>query len=173
MKNLFALLLAVIIFACQPPKAEESNPAEEAFKRNAETVAKDIANWENETMDYSFYSDDYWTMSTMFNAKGDTSFLDEIKEEDKGILEMFDFEQVAELNLLPGVNGDTKEMDGSVRYYGNWKITKPATDSTEEKTGYLPTYHTYEFDEDGKIVTALGYGDFSGVMQYMMSDDEM
>lgn len=163
-------VLGIVIIGCQARVETEPNETEEAFIRNAEVVKSDIEGWESEQVDYSIYSDNYMTMSTVFGAPKDTTTLEEMKAQDAQFLALFDFELVSDLVLLPGVNGETKKMDGSVRYYGEWKVTKPATDSTAERSGVIAMYSTYEFNDEGKIISSVGYGDFSGLMAYLNSD---
>ncbi|HCV50381.1 MAG TPA: hypothetical protein DGP89_03470, partial [Saprospirales bacterium] len=62
---------------------------------------------------------------------------------------------------LPGVNSVTKKVDGSVRYYGIWRTTKEATDSTEAIQSDLRLYESFDFDESGKIIYQQFYGDLT------------
>ena len=108
--------------------------------------------------------------NTSFGAQEDMIMIlsEESKNNDKMMMDMFDFELLdSPPSFLPGVNPDTKKPDGSVRYYGTWKVTLPATDSTEAKSGLLKLYESYDFNEDGKIIYQQGYGDFSGLMRYL------
>lgn len=41
--------------------------------------------------------------------------------------------------------------DRSVRGYFKWNITKPATDSTEEKSVDVKIYESFDFNAEGKI----------------------
>jgi len=168
--TLLSMVAMLLMIACQP-QSIEADPAEEAFKANSETVKTDIENWENETMDYSSFAEDFYTIPTYFGASADSIGLEQMMEEDKWMLENFDFELISDLNLLPGVNGDSKKMDGSVRYYGEWKIIRPASDSTEEKSASIAMYVTYEFNEEGKITNSQAFGDFGGIMAYLTSED--
>ena len=95
-----------------------------------------------------------------------------MKEHDIKMMEMFNFKLLEAPVFLPGVNPDTKEADGSVRYYGDWELTIPATDSTEAKSGVLSVYHSFDFDENGKIVYEQMYGDFTGLMMYFQTPSE-
>ena len=64
------------------------------------------------------------------------------------MFEMYDFKIVdGPVNLLPGVDLETKKIDGSVRHYTEWEITRSATDSTEAKTAKLKMYSAYVFNE--------------------------
>jgi hypothetical protein len=171
MKNTSILLaMAVVLFACQPQeKAEDPNAAAKAvFERNAEVVMADMNNWVNETPDYSLYAENAYHLNTHFGAEKDSISVEEGKASDQQNLALFDFKIIGEMSMLPGVNAQTKEMDGSVRTYLMWEVTRPATDSTSEKSGMLPVYHTFEFNEEGKIIRTAGYGDFSGLMGHLL-----
>ena len=86
---------------------------------------------------------------------------------------MFDFEIATDsLNLLPGVNAQTHETDGSVRHYTDWKVIRPATDSTEAKSAIVKIYESFDFDENGKITYQQSYGDFGGMMEVLEDDDD-
>jgi hypothetical protein len=54
-----------------------------------------------------------------------------------------------------------------VRYYGDWQITIPATDSTEARSGVIKYYESFDFDDDGKIIYQQGYGDYGGLFGYL------
>ena len=149
------LLLVFIMVACKPPvdpEVEAMKKAKEAFEKNSETVMTYLEGYQNENLDYeSLFSEDYVMLVTRFGAM-DTLNLEAVMNGDKGSWKMFDYELLADpVQLLPGVNADTKMMDGSVRYYGNWKITKPATDSTEARSSVVRLYESFDFDENGTV----------------------
>lgn len=170
MKLIYSLLsLSIFLVACQP---KVDNSAKEAFEKNSETVKANIKGFESENVDYSVYADNFVMPNTGFGGK-DSLSLDEVKAMDKEMFQHYDFKLLTEpLVLLPGVNVDTKEFDGSVRYYGDWQVTLPATDSTEARTGVINIYEYYVFDENGKIVQSAGYGDFGGLFGYLHANDE-
>ena len=90
----------------------------------------------------------------------------------KQIFATYDFKIVnGPVSFLPGVDVDTKKIDGSVRHYSELQITRVATDSTEEKTGNLRMYQAFVFNEDGKITLDLTYGDFGGLMNYLHGEE--
>tara|TARA_R110002049_G_scaffold88317_1_gene222981 strand:- start:422 stop:916 length:495 start_codon:yes stop_codon:yes gene_type:complete len=161
------LCLALLTVGC---KEKPDNSANELFAKNSETVLKSISDWENETPDYSIFADSAVAYNNYFGAEKDSIMIhsEESKASDKAFLARYDFKFVAEpLVLLPGVNTETKLADGSVRYYGAWEVTLPATDSTEAKSGIIKLYESYDFDADGKITVQQGYGDFTGLMSYL------
>jgi hypothetical protein len=52
-----------------------------------------------------------------------------------------------------------------VRYYGQWEVTKSATDSTEASSVIIPIYASYDFDDDGKIRYQQTYGDMTAAFE--------
>ena len=170
------LCLAVLAIGCESTGdyAEEAAPNEGdmAFEKNSKTVLAELAAWQNENVDYNnFYASDYEAWGTGF-GEPDTVTLAQRIEADKQMFAMFDFKIANEpVNLLPGVNVETKKMDGSVRLYAEWEVTLTATDSTEAKSGNLRMYHVYVFNEEGKINLTLTYGDFGGLMSYLHSEE--
>jgi len=169
MKNLcFIVLLLLFIAACQPAT---DNSADEAFQKNAATTRAYLAAFQAENVDYSVFSSEFTFRDTGFGPEKIVT-LDEMKEGDKNLWAGYDFKIVGfdTLRLLPGVNNLTGKPDGSVRYYGDWEITKSATDSTVAKTAILKSYESFDFDSDGKIFFQQIYGDFSGVFGYLNSN---
>lgn len=168
MKNFLVILILLVFIGCQP---EPDNTANETFKKNSETVMAYLEGFQNESLDYAaLYSSDVVLRGTAYGAK-DSFNLEDIKSNDIESWEMFDFELMADtVNLLPGVNPDTKMADGSVRYYGDWKVTLPATDSTESKSGIIKLYESFDFDEEGKILYQQYYGDATGLFMYLTSN---
>jgi len=170
MKLIYSLLgLSLFVVACQP-KAD--NSAKEKFEKNSQTVMANLRGFESENVDYSQYADNFFMAGTAFGSK-DSLSLDEVKKSDKEMWEHYDFKLLDDpIVLLPGVNPETKEPDGSVRYYADWQVTLPATDSTEARSGVIHFYEYFNFDENGKIVHQGGYGDFGGLFGYLHDDDD-
>lgn len=167
MKKLFTFLfLSTIIIGCQPPP---DNSAAETFEKNSETVMAYINGFEKESVDYeAIYSKDLVVMRGTSFGSNDSTFLTQLILNDRKGWAKFDFEMMTRpVVLLPGVNADTKKLDGSVRYYGTWKVTLPATDSTEARSGVIKLYETFDFNEEGKIIYQGFYGDGSGLFMYL------
>jgi len=178
MKNLklFGSLLIVTAFfiSCETTttETEEVDPGMAAFEKNSVTVKEYLEAWQAENVNYDkFYSNDYAAWGTAYGEL-DTMNLAQVKEWDKMLFAMYDFKIVnGPVNLLPGVNVETKKMDGSVRHYSEWEITQVATDSTEARTGNLRMYQAFVFNEEGKFTLDLTYADFGGLTNHLTSLD--
>jgi len=167
MKLIYSVLFVTLLLASCKPKSDSA--ANEAFEKNSKTVLTYFEGVQTEKVDYSSFSKDFKSLNTWFGAK-DTISLDEFKIGDSKALKNFNFKLLDSLPVfLPGVNSLTKEVDGSVRIYSTWEISTEKTDSTEAKSGRLKMYESYDFDADGKILYQQGYGDFTGLMNYLTS----
>lgn len=170
------LCLSALVIGCGSSSdyAEEAapNPGEMAFDKNEKTVLAYLDSWQSESVDYDkFFAKDYAAWGTGFGDT-DTTTLEQMIAWDKKLFETYDFKIVnGPLNLLPGVNVETKKIDGSVRNYAEWEITKTATDSTDAKTGNIRMYQAFVFNDEGKIILDLTYGDFGGLLKYLHSQD--
>ena len=171
-KLLFIAVGLLIIAGCktvtEDPDVKVRAEAEAAFEKNSETVLSLLASWQTENVDYSIYADDFLSFDTGFNAEKDEWTKSEMIESNKEMFKLFDFKMLSEPDPLPGVHGETKMPDGSVRIYSEWEVTRTATDSTEAKSGKIRLYHSFGFNESGKIDYEMGYGDFTALMTYFM-----
>lgn len=165
-------IAAILIAGCQAPPPPVDNSAQEAFDANCKTVMNYLEEFQKESVDYSVFADDFVQAGTRHGAPDSTS-LSEMQANHAKNFGVMDFKLLADpINFLPGVNADTKEMDGSVRYYGAWEVTLSATDSTEAKSSVIRNYASYDFNSDGKIIFSQFYGDIGGVMQDLYSAPE-
>ena len=157
--------MVLLAAACQPPM---DNSANELFEKNSKAVTSYIDGYVNENLDHAaFYSPDIIFQSTSVGGQ-DSITLKQMIGYDQQNWAMFDFELVTDpVVLLPGVNAETKKMDGSVRYYGTWKATMAATDSTDEKSVEVQIYESFDFDENGKVINHVNYGDWGGMWNAM------
>lgn len=167
------LSIASILVACQPP---EDNSGYDTFEKNSATVQAYLQDWENENVDYDkYFAENAWMTPTSFGSPDSVS-VSQMKENEKKMWESLDFRIPQDIVFLPGVNNETKKVDGSVRYYGEWTFILPATDSTEEKSFTTLAYESYDFNEEGKIVLMQSYGDWGGIKEamedYMEGDDD-
>ena len=163
MRKILAITaLSALAVGCMPAENETSE-VQAMYEANCATVTTALENFQNETADYSMYNQEsFWARPTRFNpTKGDSVTLDELKESNIEGWAIMDYELVSDLKFLSGVDAATNMMDGSVRYYGVWKVTRTATDSVEAKSCTIPLYSSFDFDAEGKILFQQNYGDFT------------
>ncbi len=173
MKFIYSILCLSIVFAaCEEKHEDNGDSAHDKFVKNSETVMANLKNWESETVDYSQYAADF-VMAGTGQGSPDSISLDDMKKMDAEFLAGYDFKIVSDsINLLPGVDPETKKADGSVRHYLDWEVTLSATDSTEARSGIIHFYEYFVFNDEGKIVSQAGYGDFGGLMGHLHGDGD-
>ena len=171
MKSIFYYLcLAILLVGC---KTEVDNSVNETFEANSKTALANLEGFENENVDYSMYAVDVVMRQAVFGTENDSMSLKEMKESDKELWARYDLKILTKpIVLLPGVNPQTREPDGSVRHYTDWEVILPATDSTEARSGVIQLYESYDFNTEGKIIFQQVYGDFTGLMTYLNSGGE-
>lgn len=168
MKTISTLLLATVLSAtCTAQSASET------FKKNSATVMEYVNAYLAESVDYDkIFAEDCVFAGTAFGARDSNSVADKMKR-DKEIWAKYDIKLLPEeLNMLPGVNAETKKMDGSVRYYAAWEVTKPGMDGAESKSGVIRTYTSYDFNKEGKVIYMQSYGDYGGLMHHLDGHDD-
>lgn len=173
MKQILTILFfGILLVGCETTSdnddSMDQSSMDEVFEKNSETVAAYLEAWQNKDVDYDkFFAENYESWGTGF-GETDSTDLEGMIQWDKDMWETMDFKiSNPPVNLLPGVNIDTKKLDGSVRYYAEWEITTAGEDSTELRMGNLKMYQTFVFNDDGKIELALTYGDFTAMMMYL------
>lgn len=168
-----ALLSALVLAGCASPTEDSDDSAQALFEENSKTVMAALEAFQNETLDHdSFYSEEFMLIPTG-QGSPDSASLDDLKKIDQRNWEALDFKLLTDpVSLLPGVSADSKQPDGSIRFYGAWEVSVPATDSTEGKSAIIKMYHSYDFDENGKIAVQQGYGDFGGLTRVLFEEDD-
>jgi len=175
MTRLLFLLPVVLLAACTPPSdgghadAAASDSADALFARNCETAMALIRDFDNEDIPAirAHFADSARWRPTTFGKTEPASLDDKVNGWTKAFAR-YDFDLVTEaedLRLLPGVNAQTGEPDGSVRVYFDWEAAIPATDSTERKAVTITYYESWDFDADGKIWLTQIFGDETAAMQ--------
>ncbi len=168
-----SFVLAIVLIGCKAEtESKADSSADTAFEQNSKTVLANLNGFQNENTDYSMYAKDFRMLETAFGAQKDSLSLDEMMASDKAMWEMFDFKMLTDPPvLLPGVNPATAKPDGSVRHYSEWQVTRAATDSTTAKSGNIRLYESFDFDDAGKILVQQVYGDFTGLMTHLTSNE--
>ena len=134
------------------------NTTSNIFEINCETVRAYFTDFTSEEVDYNkYYATNAVIKGTLIGSK-DSITVDEHKAEHSNLFPKYDFSYKAPLVLLPGVNPETKEMDGSVRFYFSLNVT--LTES--QKSVSIPMYESFDFDDNGKFLLQQYYGDITG-----------
>ena len=159
MKKTIYLLFAIFFLdACnfKDPSIAESENIFKIYEKNCETVLAYENAFCQENIDYEkFYSEKAIIKGTMLGDK-DSMFVADRKIAHQELWKKYDF-SMSPLDPLPGVNPETKKMDGSVRMY--FDITITLTENGNSVT--MPMYNSFDFDDEGKILYLQYYGDFT------------
>ena len=159
MKKTIYLLFAIFFFAAcnfKDPSIAESENIFKFYEKNCETVLAYENAFCQENIDYEkFYSEKAIIKGTMLGDK-DSMFVADRKIAHQELWKKYDF-SMSPLDPLPGVNPETKKMDGSVRMY--FDITITLTENGNSVT--MPMYNSFDFDDEGKILYLQYYGDFT------------
>ena len=169
MKHPFAFSFATtaaataLFFSCNSPASD----ATATFEANAATIAQVFADFEAESDEFftHFNADAVWR-GTGLNAP-DTVTLDQVTAKYKAAWAKYDYELISPTDFLPGVNPQTKAVDGSVRGYFEWNISKPSTDSTEAKSVRVKVYESFDFNPEGEIMYTQVYGNLAAGYDYL------
>ena len=159
MRYSILIIIAAFLFSCttQNEPNNTSADAEQKFINNCSSVQSYLNDFVNESIDYKkYFNDTCKVRGTYYNSEGPTNVNDRISLH-KEMWAKYDFAISDSINFLPGVNPETKEMDGSVRFYFDWTVN-----NTENgKSITLPLYMSFDFDNDGKINFYQFFGDIS------------
>jgi len=161
-KTIYLLTVILCVFACNTEVAVEVTNDKESkiFEKNCETVRSYEDAFCQENIDYEkFYSDNAIIKGTTLGAKDSMNVADR-KAAHQEMWQKYDFSISQPLNLLPGVNPETKKMDGSVRMYFNLTIIL----TENENSITIPIYESYDFDDEGKILFLQYYGDLTSAI---------
>ena len=154
---------AVVLFSCSQPASDASAK----FEANSATIAEVFADFEAESDDFftHFNADAIWR-GTGLNAPDSVS-LEQVTAKYKTAWANYDYELISPTNFLPGVNPQTKAVDGSVRGYFEWNIRKAATDSTEARSVRVKVYESFDFNPEGEIIYTQVYGNLIAGYAYL------
>ena len=156
MKKIFySILLSVFILSCNS-QTESDDTVNLSFEKNSETMQALLESYANENVDYSRFADDVVFRGTLLGAP-DSLKLDQIKAIHKDFFAKYDVKHMAPFNFLQGVNPETGEADGSVRFYYDMQVTN----SSNGKSVVIPIYESFDFDDEGKAIFVQWYCDWT------------
>jgi hypothetical protein len=172
-KLLFASIVSLLVMACGDKDKKEDNTSKKntemkaAYEKNLASLKAGIAAFEKEDIDgwaANVADSAVWTSP----AYGDTvatkaHWLESLK---------YYVDNWSNLHLsngifLPGIDQTTQELDGSVRYYGQWDGVHSSGVATS-----VNFYGTYDFNKDNKIISGADYFDLGGMMNAIKPKDK-
>ena len=157
-KTIYVLSIMIFVSSCNSNVSDEvSNDSfSKIFEENSNTVIAYEEAFCKENIDYEkFYSEKAVIKGTILGDK-DSLFVADRKVAHQELWQKYDF-SMSPLDPLPGVNLETKKMDGSVRMYFDITITL----SENGNSVTIPMYNSFDFDDEGKILYLQYYGDFT------------
>ena len=157
-KTIYVLSIMIFVSSCNSNVSDEvsNDNFSKIFEENSNTVIAYEEAFCKENIDYEkFYSEKAVIKGTILGDK-DSLFVADRKVAHKELWQKYDF-SMSPLDPLPGVNLETKKMDGSVRMYFDITITL----SENGNSVTIPMYNSFDFDDEGKILYLQYYGDFT------------
>jgi len=161
-KIIFCMLVSVILSACnQSPSANSSvtREAKALYEQNLAVVKSVVNAFENEQIDAlaaTIADSAVWTTAAYGSVPGTKA--DWMKALSSYMAD-WDSLKLVEPLFLPGLNLETFEIDGTVRYYGHWTGVHKSGLKTD-----LSFYAAYQFNKDHKIVNASEFYDLGGLI---------
>ena len=163
-KTIYVLSIMIFVSSCNLNVSDEvsNHNFSKIFEENSNTVIAYEEAFCKENIDYEkFYSEKAVIKGTILGDK-DSLFVADRKVAHQELWQKYDF-SMSPLDPLPGVNLETKKMDGSVRMYFDITITLSETG----KSVTIPMYNSFDFDNEGKILYLQYYGDFTAAFLYL------
>ena len=161
-KTIYLLSVVVFTSACNSDVSVEktNDNISKIFEKNCETVIAYEEAFCQENIDYEkFYSENAIIKGTLLGDK-DSLYVADRKIAHQELWQKYDF-SMSTLYPLPGVNLETKKMDGSVRMY--FDITITLSENGQSVT--IPMYNSFDFNDEGKILYLQYYGDFTAAFR--------
>ena len=151
-KFIYTVILSVFVLSC----SNDTNKVNNSFEENSKTMQLLLDSYANESVDYSHFSENVVFKGTLLGAP-DSLRLDQIKVMHKDFFEKYDVKHMAPFNFLQGVNPETGNADGSVRFYYDMQVPN----SSNGKSVVIPIYESFDFDEKGKAIYVQWYCDWT------------
>ncbi len=155
-KILNSFLITIFVFSCNSAIESDNSSVNGKFEENSKTMKALLESFAKEDVDYSNFSNDAVFKGTVLGSP-DTLRLDQIKAIHKDFFAKYDVKHMAPFNFLQGVNPDTGETDGSVRFYYDMQVTN----SSNGKSVVIPIYESFDFNDDGKAIYIQWYCDWT------------
>ena len=153
-----AILALCLLSACSSEPAQQ-NPS---YEQNVASMKAMFDGFQNKSIDPSLFAEDFVDVGTGFEEV-DRNKADAMQQW-KMMTRVMDAELTNAI-YLPGIDTLTLALDGSVRYYGQWKMTMG------EATQSLMAYGSMEFNEAGEIRNFAHYADWTATFGALLAEN--
>jgi len=162
-KLFFAAFVLLLVAGCKQkeeaaaPKKDDGMQA--LYEKNLATLKTSLAAFEKEDIE-GWASNVADSVKFHSPAYGDTvTTKAHWKEALKFYADNWNNLKLNHPNFLPGLDSSTHQIDGSVRFYGEWSGIHTSGVAT-----VISFYGTYDFNKDGKVTDATEFFDVGGLM---------
>ena len=162
------ILILILVSGCNQPVSETNSEFDAGmamFEKNKAITDKTFDLFIAKDLDgmMDIYADDVnWSPANTL----DSLSKDALREGMSGWMTEFEVFSFNDRQYYPGV-GDNFVPDGSVRTYGTWVGTHNSGATTVSKY-----YSVTQYNEEGKIITALEWFDVGGVFDQVESQNQ-
>ena len=154
----FATLALVFLVSCGTTPSDQ-NPG---YGQNMASMKAMFDGFQNKSIDPTLFAEDFVDVGTGFE-EGDRN-KEEAMQQWKMMTRVMDAELVNAI-YLPGIDTLSQQLDGSVRYYGQWKMTMGEAAQT------LKAYGSMEFNDSGKITSFAHYADWTATFGALLAEN--
>lgn len=163
-KIIFFSLVSCVLFSCKESvktddTTSKTSDAKTLYEKNLASLKSGLTAFENEKIDdwaATIADSAVWNSPAYGSSPAG-------KEDWKKTLTAYvtdwDSLKLKNPSFLPGIDSATHELDGSVRYYGEWDGVHKSGVRTA-----INFYGTYDFNKDGKVVNGSEFFDVGGLM---------
>ena len=153
-----AILALCLLSACSSEPVQQ-NPA---YEQNVASMKAMFDGFQNKSIDPALFAEDFVDVGTGFEEEDRNK--QEAMQQWKMMTRVMDAELVNAI-YLPGIDTLSQQLDGSVRYYGQWKMTMGEAAQT------LKAYGSMEFNDSGKITSFAHYADWTATFGALLAEN--
>ena len=154
----FAALALVFLVSCGTTPSDQ-NPG---YGQNMASMKAMFDGFQNKSIDPTLFAEDFVDVGTGFQEEDRNK--EEAMQQWKMMTRVMDAELVNAI-YLPGIDTLSQQLDGSVRYYGQWNMTMGEAAQT------LKAYGSMEFNDSGNITSFAHYADWTATFGALLAEN--
>lgn len=155
----FVAALALVFLVSCGTTPDDQNPE---YNENLASMKAMFDGFQNKSIDPALFAEDFVDVGTGFEEEDRNK--QEAMQQWKMMTRVMDAELVNAI-YLPGIDTLSQRLDGSVRYYGQWKMTMGEAAQT------LKAYGSMEFNDSGKITSFAHYADWTATFGALLAEN--